>query len=376
MVKTVLLITHESRIGGGEINLLALASGLDRKKYHPVIVTGGPGPLADMAKKKGLDLEYVSLKRMTRPLTTGLLNAITNAIKLHRLARKYNAVILHSNTTRASASAAIAGVFGRRRIVFDERNLLEKGMVDIDARIMFLADAVICHARAVAQRFGTSKKVKIIPNGVDFHRFKPSKPDRNLKNRLKIDDAAAVAGIVGRITPGKGQDDFIKAAETVSRAMPSARFIIVGTAVSGTEQAFYRQLKDDVNAAGLRDAVRFTGFTDDVVAYYNIMDVVVLPSVIDSFGTVCIEAAACEKPVIAYDHGGVPEVVEHSRTGMIVPPGDVKTMADELLRLMNDPLRIRKMGKLARQKVINRYSIDSIVKQVTAVYDEVTGGDD
>jgi glycosyltransferase involved in cell wall biosynthesis len=114
--------------------------------------------------------------------------------------------------------------------------------------------------------------------------------------------------------------------------------------------------------------VRFLGYRQDIPGLLGIMDMVVMPSLRESFGLVAIEAMAMEVPVIASRIGGLEEVVEHERTGVLVAPGDAVVLADHIQQLKGDPGMRKKMGKAGRQRVEARFGLDSTIRRTEDLY--------
>jgi glycosyltransferase involved in cell wall biosynthesis len=103
----------------------------------------------------------------------------------------------------------------------------------------------------------------------------------------------------------------------------------------------------------------------------SVMDVFVHPGDPEPFGLVNIEAMAMAKPVVAFAHGALPEIVVDGQTGILVPPGDEVAMAESIVGLLGDPRKRALMGRAARERVIERFTIERVVKQVSTILEEV-----
>ncbi|GMW01925.1 MAG: glycosyl transferase [Candidatus Hydrogenedentota bacterium] len=165
---------------------------------------------------------------------------------------------------------------------------------------------------------------------------------------------------VGRVVPGKGVDQLVRAIAEV----PGARGVVLGDGpLLGSCENLAREL-------GSR--VRFEGFHKDPGPFYEAADVVVLPSDMEAFPMVLLEAAAWGRPVIATRVGGIPEIVEDEGNGLLVNPGDATALRAAMARMMNGEDRVR-MGLRAREAWEQRFSPTSLVSALERVYDEVLG---
>jgi glycosyltransferase involved in cell wall biosynthesis len=192
----------------------------------------------------------------------------------------------------------------------------------------------------------------VIPNGLDPAPF--ARPPRGPAGHQVI--------MVANLRPEKGHDVLIDAAPEVLREFPDARFDVVG---GGSERA---SLVARAGALGVAHAFAFVGHTDDVPARLARSDLFVLPSRSEAFPNALLEAMAAGLPSVACGVGGVLELVEHGRTGLLVPPGNPRELAEALKGLMRDPARAASLGEAARAVVETRYSFDRMVAAFEAMY--------
>jgi glycosyltransferase involved in cell wall biosynthesis len=179
-----------------------------------------------------------------------------------------------------------------------------------------------------------------------------------------------LVGLVGRISPWKGQHVFIEAAGQVRKRFPNARFQIVGSAMFG-ETEYERQVRDQVATLGLEECVEFTGFRSDVPELVAEFDVLVHASTTgEPFGQVIAEGMAAGKPVVATDGGAVPEIVQDGVTGLLVPMGQAAPMAEAILRLLENPEEARAMGAAGAQRIEEHFTMSHVVQKVEKIYDD------
>jgi len=217
--------------------------------------------------------------------------------------------------------------------------------------------------RYLAVRAVPSQKIRLVHNGIDIQRFRFSASERE-RIRAELGGGGAFVWLaVGRLEPQKDYPTLLQAFAQLGRN--DSVLWIAG------EGRLREELENLVRALGLEGRVRLLGKRDDIPALMSAADAFVLSSMFEGFPLVIIEAMACELPVVATDSGGPREIVEDGQTGFLVPPKDPDALAQAMLRLMNLPeTERRKMGKLGREKVVAKYSLDCIVDQWEALYTE------
>jgi glycosyltransferase involved in cell wall biosynthesis len=207
-----------------------------------------------------------------------------------------------------------------------------------------------------------------IYNGVNLDVYVPKRPASlisgvpnacqnagEIRNSLKISQSADVVGIVGRVVREKGYIEFAEMAKLVSARWSNACFLVVGDALPSDRDGIVAQFRRRVEAAGLLERFRFTGFTDRVVDYLHVMDIFVLPSYREGFPRSVLEAMGCELPVIATNIRGCREAVVDGETGLLVPPRDGAALAEAVHRLLRNPSLAHRMGAAGRERVVHLY---------------------
>ncbi len=217
-------------------------------------------------------------------------------------------------------------------------------------------------AQATLRYMPQDTDVTVVPYGVDLERFVP-------KEHQSSD---LVIGNVGRLGPEKGLKYLLQAAAQITAEMPNVRLLLAG---DGPER---RSLERQAAKLAIADRVEFLGDipherVPDALAR---MDVFAMPSTWEGFGVSAIEAAATELPVVASNIHGIPDAVEDSVTGILVPPKDVPALSAALLRLLRDGEERRRMGRAGRQMVATRYSWSDNVRQMEELYAVLTSKDE
>lgn len=218
-----------------------------------------------------------------------------------------------------------------------------------------------------------TKKCRTIHNGIDTNVFHPDKEARYLlRNRLAIHDEEAVLLSLGRITHEKGHHILIRAFGIIKQKMAATKLIIVG------EGNNLVPLKELATALGLSREVIFTGPVDNLetCTHYNAADIFILPTLtVEGLPFVLLEAMACGKPVIASDIGGNCEVINHGKNGLLIRPGDITKLADEIISLIKNRNRADNLGIEAEATVKNQFSIDRMIRFTEQLMFEVSSAD-
>jgi len=355
---------HAEIVGGGEISLLGLLEGLDRTCWSPTVVVPAEGPVGARCRALGLPVRVIPWPTLRQPGLAG----VRSVVALYRLARAICARLLHANGSRVMAYAGLAGRMAGLPVIWHVR-IADRDRL-LDRLLAPPARAIIVNSRAVARRFDWAfRKVRCIPNGVDLARFTPRPASPVLRASLGLPEGAPVVASVGRFVAFKGYSHLLEATRLVYQAAPTAHWLLVG------DGELRGELESHCRRLGLESRVHFTGWREDVSELLTLCDVFVLPSLGEHFGRVLIEAMAMARAVVATDAGGVPEIVVHAETGLLVPPAQPKALAEAVLALLEDPSRAARLGAAGRRRAETSFSLTRHVAAVEALYEELAGSD-
>jgi glycosyltransferase involved in cell wall biosynthesis len=213
------------------------------------------------------------------------------------------------------------------------------------------------------------EKVHTLINGVETDKFDPCKVDRAMsRDDLGIKADEIVIGMIGRLTPGKGQREFLRAARIVlDRSTLPCRFLMVGD-VSYGEENYEKEVRNLIESLNLGNRLIMQGFTRDVTRLYAAMDILAFPSYDESLGSVLLEAMAMALPVVGSNSGAVPELVTDGENGFLVPPRQHEGLAEKLLELMMDSKKWEWMGAAGRLRVLENYGFDRYMEKLEQFY--------
>jgi glycosyltransferase involved in cell wall biosynthesis len=229
--------------------------------------------------------------------------------------------------------------------------------------VVAVSDAVGDRVRAET---GLSRqRVRTIYNGIDTEHFSPHAGGASGRGPGPGARTRPTLAMIAVMRPEKGHAVLLDALVRLRARVPDVALQLVGTG--------YMEPTLRARAAAMGDAVDFLGVLHDVRPVLEASDVVVLPSQLEALPTVLLEAGAMGRPVVATRVGGIPEIVEDGRTGLLVDVGDPDALADQLAQLLLDPPRARAMGCAARARVKERFSLPVQAAALRALYDEVSG---
>jgi len=369
----VLFLDHAPALGGAERSLLLLLKHLDRNRWQPHLACTG-GPLAEQAAALDVPVHSVPMPRLRRSPRFPA-DWLAGARAIARLAREIGAVLLHANTVRAALytapAARLAGIpfiWHMRDFWLSEERPRQLWADRLGKRLLCrTAVHVIANSHAVAAHLPCRDRVTVVHNGIEVARFDPTLDGAPFRREHGIPSDAPVVGTVGRLRPWKGQDRFLRAMAQVAREVPEARFLVVGGAVFGVDDDYPRQLRRLAADLGLTDRVIFTGHLEDVRPALAAMDVFVHAGDPEPFGLVNLEVMAMGKPVVAFAHGALSEIVINGETGVLVPPGDESTLAEAVLWLLRNPERRGTMGNAGRLRVTKHFTAERMSAEIGAV---------
>jgi N-acetyl-alpha-D-glucosaminyl L-malate synthase BshA len=208
------------------------------------------------------------------------------------------------------------------------------------------------------------KSIEVIYNSVNCDVYSRNQANAAEIRKEYVPNGERVLVHLSNFRPVKRLTDVVEIFDRVHKQVPS-RLLLIG---DGPDRSVAEWLAVQ---KGIHDDVLFLGKQDQIAEKLSIADIMLLPSELESFGLAALEAMACEVVPIATRAGGVPEVIDHGRTGYLADVGDVETMARYAVELLRDEKKMREMGKQARAVAMERFSSAKIVKQYEDYYRRV-----
>lgn len=363
----VLYLLSSRGWGGMEMHPLAVGCELRRRGHKLCFALAAGSPASRCAKTRGIPHVALPFRWYLDPASRAGLKKALAAI---------GADIVHVHWTRdAWHGLLLAGPLKRDRPLVLTRHMASpatRRRRDPLHRILAARlDAVVAISWYVRRNCletwpGLSpQKVTVIPYGIGLEAV--GDPHQAFRIRaalgVKVDDV--LIGLVGQITPGKGQDLFLEAAKQIVRQRPDARFLLAG---ASTDPAYAERIRLSALSPALSGRVILAGFREDVPDLLQALDMAVVPSKAESLGLVAIEAMANGRPVVGSCSGALPEIVEPGKNGLLFPAGDVDGLAQAILALVDDKEKRVEMGLAARRTWKERFTLDREVRNTEALY--------
>lgn len=375
---TVLQIVPRMEMGGAERGTLEITEAIVREGGRAIVATAGGKLLPRISKAGG---QVIAMNADTK----NPLNLWQNARLLARLIADLQIDILHARSRAPAWSAYWAAQRTGAHFITTYHGVYREDF-PLKRRynaVMAKGQPVIAVSEFIRRRIidchGTPPdRIVTIPRGADITVFSEEAVGNERAVKLAqqwglLDDPRPVIMLPARLTRWKGGEDLVDAADRL-RAMRGDDFLVLLVG-EGNGNGFEQALRKRIARLGIGDIVHFMGGCSDMAAAYKLASVVVSPSIEpEAFGRTVIEAQSMSRPVVASDHGGARETVEHGTSGWLYPPGDIARLTVELNKALNlDPSERAHMGMAARAGIHARYTVAAMQRATLDVYEQVAG---
>jgi glycosyltransferase involved in cell wall biosynthesis len=391
--RRVVVLDHTAKEGGAELALLRLAEALPREAVDVRVLLFEDGPLRGRLREAGIPTAVLELDPA---VATASRDSVLGGIgrtalvslgfvpRLARAIRGARAGLVVANSLKSAVFAAFAAPLAGRRWVWHLHDRLASDYLPRPLVVAMRTLAVLGPARIVVNSRATLATLPRRAQAKAVVAY-PGLPDTAFAVGGMPSTGGPVVGIVGRLSPTKGQREFLEAAAAVAGKHPEARFVIVGAALFG-EDAYADELRTLAARLGVAERVEFTGWIADVAPQLRRLSVLVHASPVpEPFGQVVVEAMAAGIPVVATAAGGIPEILDETGdpdrprnvgdarwratpTGMLVRPGDSAALAEALEVVLDDPGATAARAEAARDAAERRFTIARTTETVCAAW--------
>ncbi len=361
---TILQLISSEGYYGAESMLVALARGLSDLGHRSIVgvFRDSRSPhteVGDEAKRQGLAVEIVPCDGRWDWRAVGRIRALLEAYDVDILQpHGYKADLYGYAAARPNRAALVATSHN-----WPSRRVAMRVYAALDRLVLRRFDKVATPSPLVAQALRRSRvpsgKVATIRNGVDIARFRGAAP--TLRSELPCGSNRLV-GFVGRLVPSKGGALLLEAARSVLAAYPDTTFVLVG---EGPARSDWVAMADRL---GIRASVVFAGSRDDMPGVYASLDMVILPSLVESMPMCLLEALAAGTPVIATRVGAIPELIVPGVTGLLLEPGDAGALAAGILSLIRNPALARRLGREGQAHAVRNFSAEAVAESYIELY--------
>ncbi len=378
-IRVLHVITRLDRGGSAENTLLTVA-GTDPNRYATTLAVGPTqGPRSrteERARQRGV--RFVEVRHLVRPIRP--LRDLWALQALWRLMRRERFHIVHTHTSKAGLLGRMAARLARTPIVVHTPHghvfygyygtRLTRLFVWLERWAAHWTDRIVALTAQDAEEhvdfgIGPADQFAVIHSGVDFGPFDvPGCGREQTRRLLGLDAQGVVIGTLGRLTAIKGQADLVRAFAIVYRQVSDAWLLLVG---DGEERDDLASLAGDL---GVVDRVVFAGWRDDIAAVLRAMDIFALSSLNEGMGKALVEAMYVGLPSVATAVGGIPELIEHGREGLLVPAQQPDQLATAMIELAADDEMRCRLGEAAAQRA-RSYSVESMLEKIEALYDSL-----
>jgi glycosyltransferase involved in cell wall biosynthesis len=386
--RTVIHVITQLDQGGSARNTLFTVLGHDQKRFRVGLVYGQSvsrsEPEAAQLAADLKELRQAGVAPFEMPCLIRNIRLLWDAratLALWRLFRRERPDIVHTHTSKAGVVGRVAAWLARVPIVIHTPHghilygyygramsgvirLVERALARVTDRIVTLTDRGA--QEHVQYRIAGPEKFVTIPSGIALSEFRSVRVDPVVKRKeMGVPAEGPVIGTVGRLVPIKGHEWLLKAAPRVLAEFPQTTFVFIG------EGPLWSQLRQLAAELGITSHVIFLGARQDVPECLAVFDLFAFPSINEGMGRALIEAMAVGLPVVASRVGGIPDIVEDGKNGVLVPPMDEGPLAGAIRGLLRDPRRRGAYGEAAKRSVDDRFDVGAMVNSIERLYDAV-----
>lgn len=360
----VMQLIDGMEVGGAEIMLRDATRGLLKRGYRVSIGYCTPGSLIKEFEEMGVSLVHTPWNWRVDPFLL---------LRMIRVIRRIKPQVIHTHLFKSDFHGRWAARISGVPVVVSTlhscndwaRNPVFGRIYGLNARSADKVIAVSDEVRDYSLKYlrTSPERTVTIANGIPLGRFENKLADgQALRSEFGIGAGVPLIGIVARLTLEKDHKNFLNAAGRIKKTIPNARFLVVG---DGPLRESITKIASELN---LDDAIIFCGLRKDIPAILASLDLLVFSSIVEGMPVALLEGMAASKPVVATAVGGIPSVVLEGETGFLVPAQDSEALANACIRLINNPQLCQSMGSAAFKHVKDKYSIESMIDQVSEIY--------
>lgn len=364
------------RLLGARRSLLSLVANLDPERWKPIVCGQSHGDLEDALRELNIPFEVLKTGWwrkgkyfLWRPFAIARMRA---------LIRRTRADVIHCNEIYPNpyavrARGPVEAEMGRHIPVVTHMRLAVTPRM-IRNYDLARADRIVVPSATAGRDFDLwaekDEKVRVIYNGVDLSEFRRTRSTGEARRQIGVPGDGPLLAAIGQTGPRKGGDVILRAFAEIAKSHPQARLMFVGNAHRGQEE-FAEALHRRAAEPDLAGRVFFFGFTQRILPYYEATDVNLLISRSEGFGRTIIEAGAVGVPSIGARTGGIPELIEEGKTGLLVASEDSADLTAAMKNLLDNPSLRENMGEAVFRHVARNFSITAHAERIMELYDSL-----
>ncbi|HPQ68789.1 MAG TPA: glycosyltransferase [bacterium] len=367
----ILHLIETGNPGGAEHLMINLIRHLDPERFSSQVVLIKEGWLAEQFRALGVQVTVLPLARRFN---------WRFVLSLLRLVRRRKIDLLHSHEFTMNVYSffvrlligkpTVATVHGNLSYIAARyrRRFAYRSVAQLAGPLLVVSEEM---KEQVGRLFDLEEKhLRVIHNGAEVPARLADKRKRAIwRKELGLPADGFLVGVIGSLYPVKGQGTLLRAMPRLIAAVPDIHLAVVGR--GDMRAALERQAAD----LGIAEYVTFTGYREDAREKLACFDLIVVPSKYEGLSLLVVESMAAGRPVIATHVGGNPEAIEDGVSGLLVPPDDPEVLADACLHVIGDPALAKRLGREARRRVAERFSLRRMVEQYQNLYLRTLGRD-
>lgn len=378
--KVLQIITRLS-VGGSSNHSILLVAHLDKKDFDVTLIKGNEaadeGNLEDLLSQE--EITPVLVSQLRREVS--LKNDLIAFLKLYRLMSREKPDIIHTHSAKAGALGRVAAkLVGVPIIIHTFHGHLFRGyfgssktklVIFIERVLSLISTKIIAVTKSQEEellqyKIAPKRKLVNIPLGLELDAFINLDGGKGkFKSELGLEPSDLLIGSIARLVPVKGHSYLFQAAKKVISAFPNVRFLIVGDGMLRS------QLEGLVNGLGIQDNVIFCGFRKDLPRIFADLDILALTSLNEGLPVAVIEAMASQIAVVAYDVGGVKDLIEPGVNGISLPFGEIDGLGESIIYLLKNARERERLGQNGRRKVYPYLHYKRMIRDVENLYTEL-----
>ncbi len=370
----------KSNWGGAQKYVFDIATNTPRDLFDTTVLLGEDGDLKKKLEEAGV--KTIALKNSQRDIN--IKKEFGLFFELYKIFRKEKPDIIHLNSSKMAGTGALAGrIAGIKKIIFtvhgwafnEQRNFLSKIVI----KMIHIFTIVLCHktisvSEATKKQIGKvfGKKIIVIRNGLGEINFKDRDSAREglsikiLQKNQKAENALSGNPIwIGTLSELHTTKGLTYAIEAISKVKNNVIFVCLG------EGEKRKKLEELAIKLGASNKIYFIGYVDSASSYLKAFDIFTLSSITEGLPYVLLEAGHASLPVIASNVGGIPEIIENNKTGILVSPKNSEQIKNSIEFLIKNPEKSRIFGDSLKNKILNNFSKKMMLEKTFALYRDI-----
>jgi glycosyltransferase involved in cell wall biosynthesis len=366
----VLHLRDSPWVDGPGRTILETASAIDNDRCNYIIgafdvIDSKENPLVTAALERNLKVFQI---KETGSLDLNIFRQVLNYID------ENNIHILHTHEFRSDLIGLVCAKIRKIPIITTLHGWIANGLkgkfyVILDKAILRFFDHIIVVSNIMKEQVQKLRvpesKISVLYNSLIIDRYQPHRSDNTFRRELGLDENTVLVGNIGRLSPEKGQDIFIHAANEVSKKYKNIRFVLIGI---GPDQERLERLAEQLC---IENMIIFTGYRNDMLSIYNSLNLVVQSSHTEGMPNVILEALLMEVPVVATNVGGTSEIIKDYKSGVLIPASDHQIITKKIMEYMENSDLYIKMANMAKMDVQQHFNFQDRTRRLMSLYESI-----